>query len=289
MQIAPNVHALRIPFVVPVAPGVALERFVYAYVLLGERTWLIDTGVKGSDSSILQFVAELGRNPESIERILLTHSHIDHIGGAPALVAQTGAKTQGHAAERRWFEDVELQARERPVPGFFQLVDTSVKLDDELEDELRLELAPQFHLRVIHAPGHSPGGCAFLHEEEGVLFTGDAVPVVGDMPVYDDPLLSAASIAKLRELPDVETIASAWDEPRSGDEVAHVLDAGAALLEAIHSAVREEPPPSSDIERQAFCSAILGRVGLAPAMANPMVLRTFLSHLAYSDRPTLGG
>jgi hypothetical protein len=53
MQITPSIHALRHPFSVPVAPGTALDRFVYSFVLFGETITLIDTGVAGCGSSAL--------------------------------------------------------------------------------------------------------------------------------------------------------------------------------------------------------------------------------------------
>jgi len=50
MQITPAIHALRLPFKVPIAPGIALDRFVYSYLICGETITLIDTGVAGSIS-----------------------------------------------------------------------------------------------------------------------------------------------------------------------------------------------------------------------------------------------
>jgi hydroxyacylglutathione hydrolase len=85
-----------------------------------------------------------------------------------------------------------------------------VVVDRALDDGQVLELSPGLHLRVIAAPGHSPGGVCFLVEEQDILITGDAVPVKGDMPVYDDPVASARSLAKLATLRGLRTIASAW-------------------------------------------------------------------------------
>lgn len=113
---SPNVHALRIPFTVFAGP-VALERFVYAYVILGEQVWLVDTGVSGSAAQLLAAVAQAGRREHDVGDILLTHSHVDHIGSAKALADATGARVHAHPAERRWIEDLDCQAKERPVPS----------------------------------------------------------------------------------------------------------------------------------------------------------------------------
>ena len=50
MQITPAIHALRHPFKIPVAPGIAIDRFVYSYILAGETITLIDTGVAGCEN-----------------------------------------------------------------------------------------------------------------------------------------------------------------------------------------------------------------------------------------------
>jgi len=64
MQVSPHVHALRIPFQIPIAPGVSLERFVYAYLIYGKEICLIDTGVATAADLILGYLRETGRSPE---------------------------------------------------------------------------------------------------------------------------------------------------------------------------------------------------------------------------------
>jgi glyoxylase-like metal-dependent hydrolase (beta-lactamase superfamily II) len=284
MQLSPNVHALRLPFVVPIGPAIGIERFVTCFVLLGTRTWIVDTGVDGQADEILAFVAKLGRRADSIERILLTHGHVDHMGSAKALVARTGAQVYGHPAERQWIENIDVQSRERPVPGFFQLLRESVKLDHELVDGAVFELAPDLHVRVLHVPGHSPGSCAFLIEEQGILLSGDAVPVVGDMPVYDEPRASLQSLAKLTALPKLRILAGAWDDSRAGVALRGALAMGSRIVLSLHRAVRDQAAPADEGDKMAYCRAILARRGLPATWANPMVLRTLLGHLAQRDQ-----
>lgn len=52
MQITEHIHALRVPFQVPVSPEMKVDRFVYAYLVYGARVCLIDTGVAGSEAMI---------------------------------------------------------------------------------------------------------------------------------------------------------------------------------------------------------------------------------------------
>ena len=134
MQITPAIHALRHPFKIPVAPGIAIDRFVYSYILAGETITLIDTGVAGCENSIFDCIRSIDRDPDEISLIILTHSHPDHIGAAKAIREATGCSVMAHPAERAWIEDVDQQNRERPVPGFSSLVGGSVRLDHELAE-----------------------------------------------------------------------------------------------------------------------------------------------------------
>jgi len=52
MQITKNIHALKIPFQIPVAPDITVDRFVYLYLICTDRIWLIDTGVAAAVLSI---------------------------------------------------------------------------------------------------------------------------------------------------------------------------------------------------------------------------------------------
>jgi hydroxyacylglutathione hydrolase len=276
MQLSPNVFPLRIPFTVHVGP-VALERFVYAYVIVADRVWLVDTGVAGSASRLLTVVTAAGRTEHDVADILLTHSHVDHIGSAQALVELTGARVHAHPAERSWIEDIDCQAKERPVPGFHQLCNSSVTVDCPLADEQVLELSPALHVRVLATPGHSPGGVSLFLEEQGILFSGDAVPIHGDMPVYDDPLASVRSIMRLQGLRGVRVLASAWAEPRAGDEVQVALAQGAQVIEDVHKAV-QAANASPEADAMAFCKGVVERLRMPPPFANPMSLRTFMGH-----------
>lgn len=120
--------------------------------------------------------------------MVLTHPHPDHIGAVRAIQAATNCRIAAHPAERAWIEDVVLQNRERPVPGFSILVGGSVRLDCELTEggSINSEDTEVGELRVFHTPGHSPGSISLSLPNEGVLFSGDAIPVTADLPVYDD-------------------------------------------------------------------------------------------------------
>lgn len=269
MKITSRVRALRIPFQINLAPCVVLPREVYAFVAIGERTAVIDSGVAGSADSIL---AEAGQVPDMLT---LTHAHPDHIGAARTIRERTKCTVAAHVNAVPWVENVDLQFKERPVPGFHTLVEGSVPVDRRLNDGDMVDLGG-LTLHVIHTPGHSKDGISLWIEEEGVLITGDAVPLAGDLPIYDNPAALVASIRKLQRLKDVKWMLASWDKPRTGDEAPKIMDDCIAYVDKIGKVVAslaDEPDPMS------LCRKAVAELGLPVQAANPLVARTFQSHL----------
>lgn len=279
MQISPRIHALRLPFRIPLPNGTVLDRFVYVYLVYGRGITLIDTGVKGAEEQIFSYIRSTCRNPDEIERIILTHSHPDHIGAAREIWRHTQCEIAAHPAERDWIEDTDLQMRERPVPAFPVLVGGSVSVDTLLPDGARIHAEEAGTFRIFHTPGHSAGSISVLLEEEGALFSGDTILIPGDIPIYDDPRLLISSVRKLRGIPDICRLLSAWDEPRMGAEVHHRMDECIAYIDRIDSVVKETVRAEKDISPQDLTVKVLGSLGIPVTAANPLVTRSLLAHL----------
>ncbi|HTY46074.1 MAG TPA: MBL fold metallo-hydrolase, partial [Methanomassiliicoccales archaeon] len=130
MKSTEHVSSLRIPFKVFLPSGVGLERFVIIHIVHGERSCIVDAGVRGSEDLITNALAAEGL-PDPMG-ILLTHTHPDHIGAAKALHERLGVPIMCPAGETNWLEDVSLQAKERPVPGFERLVGGPAKAEIEV-------------------------------------------------------------------------------------------------------------------------------------------------------------
>ena len=283
MQITEHVHALRIPFQVHLPTGITLERFVYAFLILGKRICLIDSGVATAETVIFEYLEKAGRKPQEIDLLVLTHSHPDHIGAAKAIRDKTGCVVAAHGAEKGWIEDVDLQSRERPVPGFHTLVGGSVPVGRSLADGDVIELWDGHSLKVIHAPGHSAGSICLLYEKDRVLFSADAVPIAGDIPIYADIVESVRSLRRLKGLNGVDHLLAAWDVPRQGREAEETIDGGLQTLQRIHTIVTGlagEGDPGDPME---LCRKALAAMGLPPALANPLIARSFLSSLKAKD------
>jgi len=289
MQITDRIHALKIPFQITDPSGQKVPRFVYVYLIYGQRIFLIDSGVASSEKIILDYLKSTGRKPAEISQLILTHSHPDHIGAARAIKSISGCTVAAHAAEKSWVEDVELQERERPVPGFKTLVAGSVHVDQTLQDGDILDL-DYVSMQVLHTPGHSSGSICLWLPEVGALFSADAVPIPGSMPIYQDILASVRSIQKLKRMQGIKFLLSAWDEPRLDGDAYRVMDEGLGYLQSIHNAVLKvagDREPDAGLDAMQFCSRVLAELGLPAAMANPLVAGSFQSSLKLSDQQDL--
>ncbi|OPY39065.1 MAG: Hydroxyacylglutathione hydrolase [Methanoregula sp. PtaU1.Bin051] len=288
MQVTPHVHAIRLPFTIQTAPDIAIERFVNIFLIAGQSLTLIDTGVAGSERQIFDYIQTIGREPSEIARILLTHSHPDHIGAARAIRDATGCSIVAHAAEKAWIEDVNLQCRERPVPGFHILVGGPVPVRSTLEDGGILQLADDHDLDLVimHTPGHSAGSVSFFLKGEGVLFTGDSVPVPGEIPIYEDILASVESIKRLARTDRIQIMLSSWDRPWEGILAYQRLREALDWLQRIHTTVIRTSCTAS-YDPVELSRSIAAALGFPPQVVTPLLARTFSSHLRFCNRPQL--
>lgn len=287
MQISSRIHALKVPFQITDKSGMKIPRFVYVYLIYGEKICIIDSGVASSEDFIFDYIRKTGRQPDEISLLILTHSHPDHIGSALAIKKASGCTVAAHAAEKAWIEDVDLQSRERPVPGFHSLVGGSVKVERILEDGDTLDLGDGFNLEVVHTPGHSAGSISLWVSKEGVLFSGDAIPLPGEMPIYDDPLATVKSIGRLRDIDGIKVLLAAWDQPREKQQAYRIMDDSLRYLQLIHEAVinisREQPT----MDLMELTKLVQKEIGLSETMANPMIARSLGANLKVRDRPNL--
>lgn len=272
-----TIHPVRIPFFVP-APSGPVTRFVFSFLICtNESITLIDTGVSGSERHIFEQIRKAGRKPEDISIVILTHSHPDHIGAAKAIREAAGCSIAAHPLEKAWIEDTQLQEKERPVPGFSQLVGGPVHVDRLISDGDIIALGKERSIEVIHTPGHSPGSISALLRPEMALFSGDAIPVPGNLPVYDNPAESSRSIERLMNIEGIQYLFSSWDEPREGEEVYWAMDDGYAWVEQVSGTVRDMTAAHPGIDPSELTLLVMKEIGLPQEAANPMVIRTIMA------------
>jgi glyoxylase-like metal-dependent hydrolase (beta-lactamase superfamily II) len=172
VQLAANVWRI------PTAPRDFVNSF--AFVEDDGSVTLVDTGVRKAPPKIVAGLAAIGKHPQDVQRIVLTHAHPDHAGGAAEMGRRTGAPVSIHDGDRSWCEAGEVLARPTETSPLGRLMMRLSKPTFEpfapgpaLHDDEVLPVAGG--LRVVHTPGHSPGHVALLHEPSGVLITGDSI------------------------------------------------------------------------------------------------------------------
>ncbi len=139
---------------------------------------LVDAGLKRAEKKVLAALAGLGKAPQDVTRIVLTHAHRDHAGGLGAAKDATGATVLAHERDAIYLQSGKPPHLDTSRPasrvmnrlrGSFAKVDVGSTFQDD-------ELLPiGGGLRVVHTPGHSPGHVSLLHEPTHVLITGDAI------------------------------------------------------------------------------------------------------------------
>lgn len=276
-----TVVPVRLPFSLPLPGGGRVERFVHAYLVLGEEVALVDTGAAGGERHILEAIRRLGRAPEDLRMVISSHEHADHIGGNVFLERELAPRFLCHERATRWIEDLDLQARERPVLGFHELAGRPVRIHRRLRDGERVELGGGVSLQVVFTPGHSPGHMALLCRPEGILLTADAIQPVGGLPLYLDVEASRASLRRLADLEGVRTLYRSHEEQAyTGRGIGEAIRAGLDYIdrvgEAAQAAHRELGPEAAaeELTRRA-----LHLLGLDPAPVIPITVRSILAHL----------
>jgi hydroxyacylglutathione hydrolase len=287
MQVTEHIHALKIPFKLRVGPDKTVDRFVFAYLIFGDQICLIDSGVAGSEAIILEYIKQAGRDPQEISRIVFTHSHADHIGGGPALKKQTGCKLAAHVDARPWIENVDQQYAERPIGNFYDLVGGSVEIDSGLKDGDQVDLGDGKTFEIFHTPGHSKGAISLLYNKDQALFTGDAVPKPGTVPIYEDVATSIESIKKLKQINGLKVLMASWDDPQFGADVYASMDAGLQWFQRIHEAVLAETAGSDALDPKDLCARVLKRLGFPQIPLVPIVVTSIGAHLKLLDKQQL--
>jgi glyoxylase-like metal-dependent hydrolase (beta-lactamase superfamily II) len=286
VQITEHIHALKIPFQVPVGPGKSLERFVYIYLILGPGICLIDSGVKNTDVLIWDYLKKLGRKPRDISLLILTHAHPDHIGASRAIKEATNCSVAAHPDAQAWIEDVEQQFKERPVPGFHDLVGGSTAVDRLLRGREVIALGP-VSLKVIHTPGHARGSISLYCKEEGALFSGDAILQANDLPIYEDAVTTAASIRKLKDIKPIEYLLSSWTDPLAGSSAYKMMNDGLDYLQRIHYVIRDMAAKAGAVDPMELCARVVKILGLPEVAVNPLIAQSFVSHMKIIGRDKL--
>jgi hydroxyacylglutathione hydrolase len=171
-----------------------------------ENTFLINRD--GSDRALMvdpgdeapQLLAAVEEQGLTVEAILLTHTHFDHIGAVAPVARATGAEVWVPEIEKGVLADINAYV---PWPDFGPFED--YEAEHTLAGGEHLELAG-FDIDVVFTPGHSPGHVTFSMPDEEAIFSGDVLfqQSVGrtDLPGGDWPTLFRSIEGLMEALPD---------------------------------------------------------------------------------------
>lgn len=269
----PKIHQLKIDF--NVTPEI--KRYVYVYVIEGCFCWLIDAGVDGAEQTIEAYLNSIGRQMTDIRGISLTHAHPDHIGAAAKIRELTGCKVYASIGERPWIEDIDLQFAKRPIPNFYTLVNRSVPVDEILKDGDRIELEEHLTIQAIETPGHSCDELSYLLPEARCIFTGDAIPVKGDIPIWIHAESSRKSLEKLGDLTLADTFCPAWDVTYDRVQAKEKIQEALRLMDELREEVDQCKGAANSSEE--LVHKVCEGMGMKHFLQNPLFRRTVESFL----------
>ncbi len=140
---------------------------------------VVDASVNGQTGKILDQIRALGRQPQDVKRILLTHAHPDHLGSLPDLKKATGAQLYTSTLERPVVEGKIPIPRVPPEKlGLIKFRPPSTivpptPVDVEINGG---EVLPVMGgLQVVFTPGHAPGHLSVWQAEKRILICGDVI------------------------------------------------------------------------------------------------------------------
>ena len=129
-----------------------------------DKALVVDPGDEAP--RLLAAIDELGLD---VEAILLTHTHVDHVGAVTPVAEATGATVYCPELETPMLADI---MKWTPIPGIGPY--EGYDADETLAGGEKLELAG-FDIDVIFTPGHSPGHVTYAIEDEATLYAGDVL------------------------------------------------------------------------------------------------------------------
>ena len=119
--------------------------------------------------NIPQILARLAFHRLTLKQIIVTHAHIDHVGGAALLKQATGAVVLMNQLDLPLLAEMDAQA------GWIGVKTPETVKPDASAEDLNVAGLDNLRAQILHTPGHTPGSICLHFEKEHLLFAGDTL------------------------------------------------------------------------------------------------------------------
>jgi hydroxyacylglutathione hydrolase len=158
--------ASELPIRALIAPVTPLQQnCTIVWCAKTKRAAIIDPG-----GEVPRLMAALKEHDLTLEKIWITHGHLDHAGGTAAIKEMTGVPIEGpHPDDRFWIDEITASGAKWGMPEARSFIP-----DRWLKDGDIVTLG-ETQFEVIHCPGHTPGHVIFFHREARFAQVGDVL------------------------------------------------------------------------------------------------------------------
>ncbi|MEK4486180.1 MBL fold metallo-hydrolase [Psychrobacillus sp. FSL H8-0484] len=156
-RVSEHIWSLNTWMIVPIHVWVVVEE---------DGVTLVDAGMPIMAKGIMKFLKELNFGP--LQRILLTHGHVDHVGAIKAILTENEVPVYVHQKEIPYMEGELLYPKRKKLEQNVEKGIAKALAEDELGNLKKIG-----SLTPFWTPGHSPGHVVYYHEKDQVLLAGD--------------------------------------------------------------------------------------------------------------------
>ena len=300
-EIAPGIHRIE---------SLLGPRPFSQYLVRGERTLLVDTGVKETPGDvILPFFDDAGVDPAGLDLVLVSHADVDHFGGNESVrAAAPRALVCAHVADVPWIAGRERILRERygwyTAHGIGYPPDTAAWLREAMGADIPvdvgltggevLRLGADLAVHVLHLPGHSAGHVGLWEPRSRTAIVQDAVMAKGLLDtegrvIHPSPYFDAAAYeasARLLMSLEPERLLTAHYPVIEGTDVDRFLDDTVEFVRDAREAVEEILLAERELTLARTLELADARLGPFTSMPNELAgpLRAHLRELVAAGR-----